>query len=56
MCFFDNANAQPKTFEEEQEEDAPAESFYRSWPTLVCDGLSAQCHNAAWSGFGMAEK
>ena len=29
------------------------ESFAVSWPTLMCDQLSAECHYNAWSGFGM---
>ena len=31
------------------------ESFERSWANLVCEGLGAQCHTAAWSGFGLVE-
>ena len=38
--------------------DAPkgmpwSESFAKSWATLMCDELSAECHYNAWSGFGM---
>ena len=33
---------------------ALVESFADSWPTLVCGGLNASCHAAAWSGYGMA--
>ncbi|CAE7037646.1 celE [Symbiodinium natans] len=28
--------------------------FNESWPSLICKGLGAQCHTAAWSGLGMA--
>ena len=31
------------------------ESYVASWAHLTCDSLQAQCHTAAWSGFGMAE-
>jgi len=30
-----------------------SESFARSWPTLICNELSAECHYNAWSGLGM---
>ena len=30
-----------------------SESFTKSWPTLICDALAAECHYNAWSGFGM---
>ena len=30
-----------------------SESFAKSWATLMCDELSAECHYNAWSGFGM---
>ena len=30
-----------------------SESFARSWATLMCDELSAECHYNAWSGLGM---
>jgi hypothetical protein len=38
--------------------DAPkgmpwSESFAKSWATLMCDELKAECHYNAWSGFGM---
>lgn len=29
------------------------ESFWLSWPTRVCETLAAECHTAAWSGFGL---
>ena len=32
-----------------------SESFTKSWATLICDALGAECHYNAWSGFGMAE-
>lgn len=31
------------------------ESFHDSWANLICDTLDAQCHNCAWSGYGMVE-
>ena len=30
-----------------------SESFTKSWATLICDVLGAECHYNAWSGFGM---
>lgn len=30
-----------------------SESFTKSWATLICDALDAECHYNAWSGFGM---
>eukprot|EP01048_Picozoa_sp_COSAG05_P020112 COSAG05_NODE_3332_length_2146_cov_1.768930_2_plen_385_part_00 len=30
-----------------------SESFAKSWATLMCNELSAECHYNAWSGFGM---
>ena len=30
-----------------------SESFALSWATLMCDGLSAECHFNAWLGLGM---
>ena len=30
-----------------------SESFGKSWATLICDELDAECHYNAWSGFGM---
>ena len=30
-----------------------SESFVKSWATLICDQLDAECHYNAWSGFGM---
>jgi hypothetical protein len=30
-----------------------AESFAHSWAHLICDTLGAECHNQAWSGYGM---
>ena len=30
-----------------------SESFAKSWPTLICNALDAECHYNAWSGFGM---
>ena len=30
------------------------EWFNESWPSLICEGLDAECHTEAWSGFGMA--
>lgn len=38
--------------------DAPrgmpwSESFAKSWATLMCNELKAECHYNAWSGFGM---
>merc|ERR1712000_585028 len=32
---------------------ANQESFLAAWPSLVCEELNADCHTAAWSGFGM---
>jgi hypothetical protein len=29
-----------------------SESFVKSWATLICDELNAECHYNAWSGFG----
>lgn len=31
------------------------ENFALSWPRLVCEALGAECHVAAWSGFGMVK-
>jgi len=30
-----------------------SESFSKSWATLICIELAAECHYNAWSGFGM---
>eukprot|EP00928_Gymnodinium_smaydae_P044250 TRINITY_DN29524_c0_g1_i1.p1 TRINITY_DN29524_c0_g1~~TRINITY_DN29524_c0_g1_i1.p1 ORF type:complete len:409 (-),score=51.62 TRINITY_DN29524_c0_g1_i1:396-1577(-) len=30
------------------------EAFIKSWATLICQKLDAECHSAAWSGYGMA--
>ena len=30
-----------------------SESFSKSWATLMCNALGAECHYNAWSGFGM---
>lgn len=32
-----------------------AESHIKAWPTLTCQGLGAECHTTAWSGYGMVE-
>lgn len=31
------------------------ETFALGWPTRICEALDAECHTAAWSGFGMIE-
>jgi len=31
------------------------ENFALSWPKLVCEALQAECHVAAWSGFGLVK-
>eukprot|EP00041_Stephanoeca_diplocostata_P024934 m.642117 g.642117 ORF g.642117 m.642117 type:complete len:399 (-) comp22635_c0_seq5:105-1301(-) len=49
--------------EEEEESDSFAmdrsgddlESFQKSWANVICNTLDAQCHNCAWSGYGMVE-
>lgn len=34
-------------------QDMHAESNIDSWTNQICDTLSAQCHTAAWSGYGL---
>lgn len=56
-AFLDETSAQPsQTRRRRAAEGGPwEEAFVLGWPYQICEALGAECHTAAWSGFGMIE-